>query len=385
MLSRTATDGDLTLLTWRSTGGGRSPESDAEEAYAALAADLAEREAVPLQERIFGELGAAEAICAARARVVGERTAWEVPPTFVEGAPVGTGGLAGVHVVAARPVKTRVVRDGDRVAGRVVDTPSARLVGLADVGRRVSGRRGAGPVEETGATIEAAAELLGREGLSFRDVARTWFYLKDILDWYGAFNAVRTSAFRRMGLVGANGDGSIPASTGIEGRNVRGGWCTLDLIAARARAGARFTMERLRSEEQNEAPEYGSAFARGIALTLGEWRYCFVSGTASIDDHGATVHTGDFEAQTDHTLRAVSAVLERAGAALPDVRQATAFLKNPCDRKALDRIGARTGLADLPVVTTVADVCREELLFEIDATAIVPSDTGQTREALEPA
>jgi enamine deaminase RidA (YjgF/YER057c/UK114 family) len=221
--------------------------------------------------------------------------------------------------------------------------------------------------------------LLDGEGYSFRDVARTWFFLRDILDWYGPFNAVRNAAFQRLGLTGSNGRGAIPASTGIEGRNARGGWCTLDLIAARPRPGERFEMERLHNRKQPEATEYGSAFARGVALTLGNCRYYFVSGTASIDDQGATVHVGDFEAQTLHTLTAVSALLEDAGASLPDVRQATAFLKNPCDERAFERIADRVGLSGVPMVTTVADVCRDDLLFEIDATAVVPLRRDETR------
>jgi enamine deaminase RidA (YjgF/YER057c/UK114 family) len=183
---------------------------------------------------------------------------------------------------------------------------------------------------------------------------------------------VRNAAFKSLGLMGRNGDGAIPASTGIEGRNARGGWCTLDLIAAQGRPGARFEMQRLHNREQNEATEYGSAFARGMAVTLGECRYFFVSGTASIDDQGATVHVGDFEAQTKHTLTAVSALLEGAGAALPDVRQATAFIKNPLDLRSFERLADRAGLSGVPMVTTVADVCRDDLLFEIDATAVVP-------------
>jgi enamine deaminase RidA (YjgF/YER057c/UK114 family) len=264
------------------------------------------------------------------------------------------------------------VSEGERVLGRVVEAPSARLMGLADVGRRAAGRLGSGPAEEAAAAIDAAASLLEREGYSFRDVARTWFFLKDILEWYGPFNAVRSAAFRRLGLMGRNGRGAIPASTGIAGRNARGGWCTLDLIAARGRPGQRFEMERLHNRKQNEATEYGSAFARGMALTLGDCRYYFVSGTASIDDRGRTVHVGDFVAQAEHTLAAVSSLLESAGAALPDVRQATAFLKNPSDWRSFERIAERAGLSGLPMVTTVADVCREELLFEIDATAVVP-------------
>lgn len=373
MLTVTEAGHELTLLTWTTGNSARSTTAEAEAAYSSLAAALAEHGAVPIQERVFGDLGAAPCVAKGRARAI-EPTPepWEVPPTYVDGAPVGREGLAGIHVVAARADESHLLNDEGRVLGRIVDAPSARLLGLADVGRRIASRVGSNPAEEAGATIETAAGVLEREGYSFRDVTRTWFYLRDILDWYNPFNTVRNAAFRKLGLTGTNGNGTIPASTGIEGRNARGGWCTLDLIAARGRPGARFATERLKSREQNEATEYGSAFARGVALTLGDCRYVFISGTAAIDDHGATVHVGDFEAQTEHTLRAVSALLESAGAGLQDVRQATAFLKNPCDRRAFERLADRTGLYDLPIVTTVADVCRDDLLFELDATAVVP-------------
>ncbi len=377
MLSVTESGSDLTLLTWTGVGGGQPTDEEAAKAYASLDAELRERGAVPIQERVFGTLQSAPDVAKGRARSLGtENESWAVPPTYVEGAPVGHDGLAGIHVLAARSETSRLVSEGDRVLGRIVDAPSAQLLGLADVGRRAAGRLASGPAEETGATIDAAVALLEREGYSFREVARTWFYLRDILDWYGPFNAVRNAAFRRLGVMGNNGHSAIPASTGIEGRNARGGWCTLDLIAARARPGGRFEMERLRNRKQSEATEYGSAFARGMALTLGDCRYYFVSGTAAIDDHGATVHVGDFEAQTEHTLTAVSALLEEAGAALPDVRQATAFLKNPCDQRTFERIADRVGLSGVPMVTTVADVCRNDLLFEIDATAVVPLRRG---------
>jgi enamine deaminase RidA (YjgF/YER057c/UK114 family) len=374
MLSVTESGSDLTLLTWTGTGQGpQSAAREAEKAWTSLDGALEERGAVPIQERVFGTLQVAADVARGRAAaVVSHRERWTVPPTYVEGGPVDHDGLAGIHVVAARTERTELVRDGKRILGRIADCDSARLLGLADIGRLANGRLASGPAEETGATLEAAVSLLEGQGYTFRDVARTWFYLKDILDWYGPFNAVRNDAFRRLGLMGKNGDGAIPASTGIEGRNARGGWCTLDLIAAKARPGHRFEMERLHNQKQNEATEYGSAFARGMALTLGDCRYYFVSGTASIDDRGATVHVGDFDTQAEYTLTAVASLLESAGAALPDVRQATAFLKNPCDQRSFQRIADRAGLSGVPMVTTVADVCRDDLLFEIDATAVVP-------------
>ena len=365
--------GELTFVTW--SGGPRVPESSVEEAYAAIDALLRARGSVPVQERVFGDLQAAPAVTRARARAVGDAAEWAVPPTCIEGAPVGRSGLAGIQVIGARG-RSRPLAEGDRIYGQVVETPSARLLGLSDVGRRAGGRLAAGPAEDTGAANDAAEDLLAREGFSFRDVARTWFYLRDILDWYGPFNAVRSAAFRRMGLLGPTGEGQIPASTGIEGRNPRGAWCTLDLLAFQSRGGSSLEMKRLHSRRQNEATEYGSAFARAMEVALGDARYIFVSGTASIDDRGATVHVGDFEGQAGHTLEAVQAVLEGAGARLSDVGQATAFLANPCDGRSFDRIVERSELREAPLVTTVADVCRGDLLFEIDAVAVVPSAPG---------
>jgi enamine deaminase RidA (YjgF/YER057c/UK114 family) len=367
---------DLVLVTWTPPAGAGAAEKAAEEAYAAIQGTLAERGCVPVQERVFGELKAAADVARGRSRAVGRSAeAWAVPPTFVEGAPLEHAGIAGIHVIGARG-SARTVSEGDHVYGRVVEGPGMRLLGLSDVGRRVGGRLGAGPAEEAGATIDAAEQLLVRDGFSFRDVVRTWFFLRDILAWYGPFNAVRNAAYRRMRLLGPNGDGRIPASTGIEGRNARGGFCALDLVALQARGGGRVEMRRLHSRKQSEATDYGSAFARAIEIVLGDARYIFVSGTASIDDHGRTAHVGDFEAQTGHTLEAVAALLEGAGASFGDVRQATAFLKNPCDGRSFDRIVERSGLEGVPLVTTVADVCREDLLFEIDATAVVPLRRG---------
>jgi enamine deaminase RidA (YjgF/YER057c/UK114 family) len=364
---------ELTLLTW--AGGSHIVEEAAEEAYAAIGSFLRERRSVPVQERVFADLQVVPALQRARARALGDAAEWAVPPTCVEGAPVGHAGLAGIHVIGARG-SARPLAEGDRVYGQLVETPSARLLGLSDVGRRAGNRLAPGPAEEAAAAIAAAEDLLARERFSFRDVARTWFYLRDILDWYGPFNAVRSAALRRMGLLGPGGQGQIPASTGIEGRSPRGAWCTLDLLALQARGGTSLRRKRLHSRRQNEATEYGSAFARAMEVALGDARYVFVSGTASIDDRGATVHVGDFERQAGRTLEAVAALLEDAGARLSDVGQATAFLANPCDGRSFDRIVERSGLGGIPFVATVADVCRPDLLFEIDATAVVPSRPG---------
>ncbi len=132
---------------------------------------------------------AAPVVAAGRSRVAAaSRERWSVPPTLVEGAPVVGGGLAGIHVVGACG-RSRLLVEGERVHGRVVEGRHARFLGLADVGRRLPDARGARPADEALAVLEAALALLEGEGFSFHDVVRTWFYLRDILGWYGSFNA----------------------------------------------------------------------------------------------------------------------------------------------------------------------------------------------------
>ncbi len=140
-------------------------------------------------------------------------------------------------------------------------------------------------------------------------------------------------------------------------------------------------MKRLHNRKQNEATEYGSAFARAMEVVLGDARYVFVSGTASIDDHGATVHVGDFETQTRYTLEAVrGAPRGRRRASLADVGQATAFLDEPVRRRARSSASSSgRSSRGAPLVTTVADVCRDDLLFEIDAVAVLPRGRGARR------
>lgn len=364
--------GELVLASWSAGAGAEVSETLVADAYFALDEALAEAGAVPIQERVFAEARAASSVTAARARTlatVWER--WAVPPTVVEGAPVEGRGLAGIHVLGVRG-RSRLLIEGDRIHGRVVEGRQARFLGLADVGRRLTDAGRTEPAQEALAVLEGAADLLAREGYSFHDVVRTWFYLRDILGWYGAFNQARNGFFERLGLVGKGGGSVIPASTGIEGRNARGGFCTLDLVAVQPVNGAGVEVRRLHNRRQNEATEYGSAFARALELGVGGARYVFVSGTAAIDDHGATVHVGDFEGQVRHTLEAVEALLEGASARLSDLAQATVFLKRASDAPAFERLVGRSGIADVSLVTTIADVCRDDLLFEIDATAVVP-------------
>ncbi len=130
----------------------------------------------------------------------------------------------------------------------------------------------------------------------------------------------------------------------------------------------------------NEAYDYEkpSSFTRGIRFDLGDKTLLLISGTASINDAGETVHAGDFRAQLWRTYRNIAALLESEGATWHDIVRTTCYLRD-IERDYRDFNEVRTaffdwlGLDPLPASTGIqARLCREDLLVEIEAIAVVP-------------
>jgi enamine deaminase RidA (YjgF/YER057c/UK114 family) len=138
----------------------------------------------------------------------------------------------------------------------------------------------------------------------------------------------------------------------------------------------------------NEAPAYGSAFSRGLRLDIKGVTILLISGTASVDEEGRTVHVGDFGAQAWRTYQNITALLEAEGATWKDVVRTTCYLRDiERDYAEFNRIRAQffqeQGLAPLPASTGIqAILCRPDLLIEIEAMAIfeTPSRNGDEGE-----
>jgi 2-iminobutanoate/2-iminopropanoate deaminase len=128
----------------------------------------------------------------------------------------------------------------------------------------------------------------------------------------------------------------------------------------------------------NEAYAYPkpSSFSRGMRIDLNGLTILLISGTASIDESGNTVHVGDFRAQMRKTLSNISALLASEGSTWHDVVRTTCYLRD-IDRdyeafneertafykeQSLDPLPASTGIQ--------AHLCRPELLVEIEAIAM---------------
>jgi enamine deaminase RidA (YjgF/YER057c/UK114 family) len=92
-----------------------------------------------------------------------------------------------------------------------------------------------------------------------------------------------------------------------------------------------------------------------------------VSGTAAIDERGASLFPDDIHNQIACTLDKIESLISPDGANLKDICAATIFIKRPEYAEVFHEVAASRGLKELPHVCVVADICREELLFEMDA------------------
>ena len=126
----------------------------------------------------------------------------------------------------------------------------------------------------------------------------------------------------------------------------------------------------------NEAYSYGSAFSRGMRIDLKGLTILLISGTASIDEQGNTVHVGDLRAQVRRTFDNITGLLASEGATWHDVVRTTCYLRDiERDYKAFNEERAafykEQGLDPLPASTGIqAILCRPELLVEIEAIAM---------------
>jgi len=139
-------------------------------------------------------------------------------------------------------------------------------------------------------------------------------------------------------------------------------------------------------EVLNEAPLYHptpSSFSRGLRVDLRSGSsFLWISGTASVDEEGRTVYGGDIRTQCWRTFRNITELLRSEGATWQDIVRTTCYLRD-IERDYRDFNEVRThflaaqNLDPLPASTGIqARLCREDLLVEIEAIAIVERDSG---------
>jgi len=346
--------------------------AQAREVYRALASWLHEQAARGVQERILGNLAHRETILAERQMLFGA----EINPqpwaaSFIEGAPCNREGLAGVQLYAvAGPTCAPIYHDRS-LCGVAFEHQDARYVYLTGISG--AGNAATRP-QEAWAMFARADAMLQATGSSYADVVRTWIYLADILQWYDEFNPVRSALYSEVAQIAQTDSSWPPASTGIEARPPGGAHCLMDLLAIGGPGRRDVSVEALHNPRQNEAYGYGSAFSRGMAITFDNIETVYVSGTAAVDEEGRSACVGDLTGQVNYTLDNIVSLLNTRHMTLDDFASSTIFIKQGHSTEIVRELIEERGKSLANGIYVVADICRPELLFEVDGIAVRVSD-----------
>lgn len=270
--------------------------------------------------------------------------------------------LCGVYVWIASGTPIAHVVSGGRVVGSLLEDDHARYCRLTGL---LPADTSQGRPEQADAIFCQMDALLAGQGLEFSDVFRTWFYNHEILAWYGEFNRVRTRFFEQRKVF----DGLVPASTGIGGGNAADAALVAGLLALRPKTKD-VKVYTVPSPLQSSARDYGSSFSRAVEVATPDLRRLYVSGTASIDKAGKTVFLDDTRAQVRQTMEVVQAILRSRGMDWADVTRSLAYFKRAEDAPLLEAYCRDQALAAFPVIVAENDVCRDDLLFEIEVDAV---------------
>jgi chorismate lyase / 3-hydroxybenzoate synthase len=207
-----------------------------------------------------------------------------------------------------------------------------------------------------------------------RHLIRIWNYLPDINaqagddERYRHFNSARQMAFRKSGRATM---GTVPAACALG--SPTGSPISIYFLAARR------PPKMIENPRQTSAyhypPKFGKhspIFSRACVWGDAGTGNLFISGTASIVGH-ETIHPGDVVAQTRETMINIGALLDEANRVVGATRysleglQLKVYVRKPSDLAAIEATLSQLLNSTAGIVYLQADVCREDLLVEIEA------------------
>lgn len=273
----------------------------------------------------------------------------------------------------------KIISTGDSEAALFTGNETQILVG------NVQSNTFSGCKKNTKKAFSELIDIFNTTHFSLGSIVRKWNYLENILGFdgdkqrYQEFNDVRSTvygnAFEKEGY---------PAATGI-GMN-RGG-VILEFVAVKSKVAKTFPVdnpEQIAAHNYSEEVLIGEEcqlkttpkFERARYLELFGKKLIFISGTASILGE-KTVGIGDAVRQTEITIENIrrlysEKVLDKISnnTLHPKYEHARVYLKNRKDFSIIKKT-FKAQLGNIPVVYIIADICRDDLLVEIEGKVIL--------------
>jgi len=249
-------------------------------------------------------------------------------------------------------------------------------------------------LDESNSAFRSLESVLKEEELNFSDIIRQWNYIEQITknvncnnslsQHYQIFNDVRSKYYQKANFV--NG---FPAATGI-GQDFGG--IIIDIIAFKS--DSKISIIPIKSPVQLDAYSYtkevlaennsmsdfcrtSPKFERAKLLTINNCNCVFVSGTAAIKGQ-ASIPEVSVEVQTEMTIRNILSLISQENIKNHGVESnenvklkfLRVYVKYANDISAV-RIVCQNYFPQISAIYLVADICRPELLVEIEGFAIL--------------
>ncbi len=370
----------------------------AEELFAQLLC-LVSRQATPLTATtmmVFLRDGRDEEECQ---QIIRARFGDASPVTTVVVQPPCCGAALGVELWALGGPGVTVKRFGPQLLA--VESDGIRWVHCGGIRGQI-GTDGA--YGESSSAFQQMQQQLAVAGVGFDQVVRTWIYVNQITagedghQRYQELNRARTDFYHyiRFGAksrIASAPDTIYPASTGI---GTHGTHITMSCMALDSKRPDVFLMP-LENPQQTAAYDYHAKyspqspkFSRAMAVVQGDFVSTLVSGTASIVN-ARTRFFGDIVRQTEQTIENIERLIapenfarhgiSGTGATLRDIAKVRVYVKNQEDYEKCREVCERR-LPHVPAIYLHADICRPDLLVEIEAVSFSLFNAGATKPVI---
>jgi len=248
--------------------------------------------------------------------------------------------------------------------GVCTQTPSYELFYFKNMVSAHGGDAG----DQTRVVFDALFEQCKAQGLSQKNIIRTWIYVADIDNHYAAMSEARNAVFDANGLTA---EGRFPASTGISGRTKQAeNRVMVDALVIKGLAPQQIIPVDALSH-LNRTREYSVRFERALMVVYGDRSHLFISGTASISPQGKILYEGNVLKQTQRVLDNIEALLAAANCGFDDLAYILVYLRDLSDYGRVDDFLAQH-LPQTPRLIVHGYVCRPGWLVEVEGIAIAP-------------
>lgn len=313
-----------------------------------------------------------------------------LPPTSVIAQLPDKGDLI-VEIIYMEGLKSNelIFKENELGAWMVIQRSDMKIVVASDL---CQNRNEAGILQQSIDAFEQLQEILREEKMEFSDIIRQWNYIEQITaeiahnnsvsQHYQIFNDVRSKFYQRSEF----GNG-FPAATGI---GMDKGGIIIDFIAAKFTSDS--LIVGLKNPVQHDAYTYSKEvlaenhamtdfcqttpkFERAKVIITPEGKWIFVSGTAAITGE-VSMAQSSVELQTELTIQNILHLISLENLHTHGIgfvsevklQYLRAYVKNKQDIPRVMDI-CKKHFPEIPIACVVADVCRPELLVEIEGLA----------------